>query len=214
MAVQATTEKTAVASAPSPPEKKKQKKTKQKDWEQVTYEDIIQTLTRLGSLGFTDSAVTTALIHQYHNDFDKIVAELERRKREQAVGDAKHTAKSATIRLAVSLPSASSFSFDWYVVRACVCVCVCVCVCACEREREERERGEREREREEREREREMSMGAFCVTSFHSCSLPWFVLLFLWNLLHRDSASEQSFAALRRRYVLVLTLLCSLVLSN
>jgi len=63
--------------------KEMQKETQDKEkkrWEDVTWDDLNETLERLQELGFTDTALCTRLLERYNYDFDAVVRELTIKK--------------------------------------------------------------------------------------------------------------------------------------
>jgi len=66
--------------AKSKPEKTEKEKKKQ--WEDVTWDDLNETLENLQKLGFTDTALCTRLLERYNYDYDAVVRELTSTKKE------------------------------------------------------------------------------------------------------------------------------------
>ena len=48
------------------------------EWANVSFEDLAKTIESLARMGYTDSALNTRLIHEHHNDLDKIVAAIKK----------------------------------------------------------------------------------------------------------------------------------------
>jgi len=63
--------------------KKEEERKKKKQWEDVTWDDLNETLEKLQKLGFTDTALCTRLLEQHNYDFEAVLSELKRGQNEK-----------------------------------------------------------------------------------------------------------------------------------
>jgi len=71
-------EKPATQSQKEAQPQKEEEGKKKKQWEDITWDDLNETLEKLQKLGFTDTALCTRLLEKYNYDFDDVLAELRR----------------------------------------------------------------------------------------------------------------------------------------
>jgi len=66
----------------SKPEKvqKEEERKKKKHWEDITWDDLNETLEKLQKLGFTDTALCTRLLEHHNYEYDAVVRELQSQK--------------------------------------------------------------------------------------------------------------------------------------
>jgi hypothetical protein len=69
---------TLVSSTESEPQKvqKEEERKKKKQWEDITWDDLNETLEKLQKLGFTDTALCTRLLEHHNYDYDAVLREL------------------------------------------------------------------------------------------------------------------------------------------
>jgi len=82
---------TAIATSSNNPERtesavqeEEEKGKKKKQWEDITWDDLNETLEKLQKLGFTDTALCTRLLEKCNYDFDAVLLELKQRSDKQA----------------------------------------------------------------------------------------------------------------------------------
>jgi len=54
----------------------KEEESKKKKWEDITWDDLNETLEKLQNLGFTDTALCTRLLEKHNYEFDAVLNEL------------------------------------------------------------------------------------------------------------------------------------------
>jgi hypothetical protein len=64
-----------------------EEKGKKKKWEDITWDDLNETLEKLQKLGFTDTALCTRLLEKCNYDFDAVLLELKQSSDKPAVYD-------------------------------------------------------------------------------------------------------------------------------
>jgi len=63
--------------------KKEEERKKKKQWEDVTWDDLNETLEKLQKLGFTDTALCTRLLEHHNYDFEAVLGDLKRGQNEK-----------------------------------------------------------------------------------------------------------------------------------
>jgi len=68
---------------PEKGKKEEAERKKKKQWEDVTWDDLNETLEKLQKLGFTDTALCTRLLEHHNYDFEAVLCELQRGQNEK-----------------------------------------------------------------------------------------------------------------------------------
>jgi len=80
---------TSLVSSPEPngskPEKvqKEEERKKKKQWEDITWDDLNETLEKLQRLGFTDTALCTRLLEHHNYEYDAVLRDLQARQQSE-----------------------------------------------------------------------------------------------------------------------------------